>query len=371
MKPQVLLRWLVLTLSLALASSVRAASSAPGGAYTFRHGVNISHWLSQCFDHPYGTPWFTEADVQWIAEQGFDHIRLPVDVRLCVAADGSLDPAKLKPISDCIGWSRKRGLGLVLDAHFLPGADFNNDEEGRDARVYTDLALQQKVAGIWRALAKHFAQEGPNVRFEILNEPVAEKNADLNPFMHHMLKAIRESNPTRVVYVTSNKWSGFWTVPDVVLPDDPNIALTIHTYDPMIFTHQRASWANFTDKLPPVKFPGTVPDYLPYLRNPKAEANLGKPGDTLDEKPIDERFQKVADWVAKTRPGLEVYVGEFGVYFPADAQSKINWIRTIVRNCDRHGWSWAVWDYNDSFGVRGKDGKGTPILTGLGLKPKK
>lgn len=356
---KILPRLLLLSAVLGTAGLLRAA--APG--FTFKRGVNISHWLSQNNAAlKYADPaWFNESDFAWIAAQGFDHIRLAVDVRLCLAPDGSLDPAKLKPVDDTIAWARARGLGLVFDAHFLPGADFNT--VGRDSRVYTDAALTDKVAGVWRQLAKRYAAEGDWLRFEILNEPVADENKQLNPFQHRMLAAIRESNPTRIVYLTSNKWGQFASVPDVELPADRNIALTIHNYEPFVFTHQQASWAGFDDKMPAVKFPGVVPDLAGHV----APGNnlLGRKGEPLTVAKVDEAFAKVEAWVQKTRPGLEVYVGEFGVYRAADADSMRNWIYTLRHNCEKRGWGWAVWDYKGGFAVRGKDGQGTPILDGL------
>ena len=342
------------------AFSTTRAATEPG--FTFKRGVNISHWLSQNErTQAYGAPWFGERDVEWISRQGFDHIRLPVDFRLCLAADGSLDEAKLKPIADTILWARARGLGVVLDAHFLPGADFNS--VGGDKRAYTDAAIQEKAAKCWRQMARHFAGEGPNLRFEILNEPVAAENRQLNPFMHRMLAVIRESNPTRIVYVTSNKWSSFHTVGDVVLPDDPNIALTIHFYEPMVFTHQRAPWAGLKNTLPPVTFPGTVPDVTGFTL-PNAHMNLHA-GDEITVAQIQATFAGVSAWLAGHAPKIEVYLGEFGVYEPADAASKRRWIATVRSEAETRGWGWAVWDYNDSFGVRRHDGSGTPVLEGL------
>jgi endoglucanase len=337
-----------------------APSKAEG--FTFKRGVNISHWLSQNYgERTYGASWFGERDVAWIAEQGFDHIRLPVDIRLCLNASGGLNPEKLKPIRDVIRWSQSRGLGLVLDAHFLPGADFNS--VGGDNRAYTDLALQEKVAGIWKELAREFQNEGPNVRFEILNEPVATENKQLNPFMHRMLAAIRESNPTRLVYVTSNKWSSFSTVPDVELPADRNIALTIHNYEPLVFTHQRAAWVGFKPSLPAVEFPGEVPVLTGHT---EVSYNLNlKSGDKLTVEQLQARFQAVADWVAQNRPGLEIYVGEFGVYNTAGAKSTERWISTIVNESEKRGWGWAVWDYKGGFAVRKPDGSPTPVLRAL------
>jgi endoglucanase len=337
------------------------AESAP--AFTFKKGVNISHWLSQNEGaHTYAAPWFGEKDVEWIARQGFDHLRLPVDFRLCFADDGSLEEDKVAPIADTIRWARARGLGVVLDAHFLPGADFNS--VGGDHRAYTDPDVEAAAGRCWRLMARRFAGEGPYLRFEILNEPVARENSQLNPFMRHMLAAIRESNPTRIVYVTSNQWSRFGTVPDVVLPDDPNVALTIHYYEPIVFTHQRAPWVGFTNTLPPVSFPGTVPDLtghtLPDFHHKELHA-----GDPLTVAQVRQAFAGVSDWLAVHAPRIEVYVGEFGVYEPADAASKRRWIATVRSEAESRGWGWAVWDYNDSFGVRGPDGSATPVLEGL------
>lgn len=273
--------------------------------------MNISHWLSQNYGgRPYAAAWFGESDVAWIAEHRFDHIRLPVDFRVCVKADGSLDDEKLKPIWSVIGWARTRGLGIVLDAHFLPGADFNS--KGGDNRVFTDAALTEKVGALWREIGERFAKEGDWLRFEILNEPVVAKNAELNPFMHRMLARIRETNPTRFVYVTSNRWSAFSSVPDVDLPDDRKIALTIHNYEPLIFTHQRAQWVGYKPTMPAVPFPGVVPDLTGHFE-PGIHPNNLRQGENLTVEKVQEAFVAVENWVKKTRPGLEMDVGEFGV----------------------------------------------------------
>lgn len=330
--------------------------------YTFKRGVNISHWLSQNSPaRPFAAPWFDEEDVSWIARQGFDHIRLPVDLRQCLRADGTLDPEKLKPIEEAIFWTGSRGLGLVLDAHFLPGADFNAVDG--DKRVFTDEKLQEQAAEIWRELSRHFLDEGPWLRFEILNEPVAAENEQVNAFMRRMLTAIREGNHQRVAYVTSNRWSSFETVRDVVLPEDPHVALTLHFYEPMVFTHQRAPWAGFKGTLPPVNFPGKAPAVdghtLPHY-------NLGVvAGTELTVEQIAAAFARVEAWAREHAPKTEIYLGEFGVYRAADPASQRRWIRAVVEQCEKRGWGWAVWDYQGGFAVRDADGRPTPVLEGL------
>ncbi len=364
MKPPRLIRSLAAS-ALLLAS---AAFTSAADHSSFKRGVNISEWLSQNFGkHTYAANWFGPSDIAWIAKQGFDHIRLPVDIRLCLKPDGTLDDEKLKPVWEAIAWSKANHISVVLDAHFLPGADFNS--HGGDNRAFTDTAIMEKDAVLWGALAKRFAGEGDYLRFEILNEPVANENQQLNPFMHRMLKAIRESNPTRIVYVTSNKWSAFSTVPDVVLPEDDHIALTIHNYEPLIFTHQRAPWVGFLSTMPPIPFPGKVPDLTGHF-TPGPHSQDLHAGMELTVADVQARFDRVAEWVQAHRPGLEVYVGEFGVYHLAEDESKKRWLHAIVSECEKRDWGWAVWDYEGGFAVRdAKTGQGTAVLEGLFEKP--
>ncbi|ATC64879.1 hypothetical protein CMV30_13375 [Nibricoccus aquaticus] len=364
--PRSLLAVLLTLLSPLLLSTTHAAAPKPiaaAGPVTFKRGVNVSHWLSQNYDErPYAANWFTEEDVAWIARQGFDHIRFPVDGRLWQTADGALDESKIAPFVRALRWSCEHDLGAILDMHFLPGADFNAAVQ--ENAVFTDEKLQLSVAAFWEKLAARFKDEGDYLRFEILNEPVAKENAQLNSFNARMLAAIRASNPTRIVYLTSNRWSAFHTVTDVILPDDPHIALTLHFYEPFIFTHQRASWVQLPADMPLIKFPGRVPD-LSKTTIP-ADHFVQKSSNTeLTAAEIDTAFATVAAWAATHLKGRELYIGEFGAYDVADADSRRNYVKAVTTAAERHAWSWAVWDYQGGFAIRSPEGKPTPILEGL------
>jgi endoglucanase len=344
------------------ASGFVSAAERTAGDFTYKRGVNISHWLSQnAEERPYAADWFDQEDVAWIAAQGFDHIRYPIDGREWLKPDGSLDEAKIAPFDRALAWTRARGLGAILDMHFLPGASFDPGKE--DVRVFTDAGLQEKVADLWRRVAKRFAAAGPELRFELLNEPIAKDNRQLNPFNARMLAAIRESNPTRVVYITSNYYGSFTTTKDLEVPNDPNVAVTLHYYLPFVFTHQRASWARFPADMPPVSFPGTVPDLSRHI--PADHFSAGDSGKKLSVADIDADFGKVAAWARAHAHGHEIHIGEFGVYRPADADSKRNYLLALVGAAERNGFGWAVWDYQGGFAVREQDGSATPILEGL------
>ena len=58
--------------------------------FSVKRGVNISHWLSQSNVRGENRAvFFTEADVKFLSEVGFDHLRLPVDEEQMFAPDGS------------------------------------------------------------------------------------------------------------------------------------------------------------------------------------------------------------------------------------------------------------------------------------------
>ncbi len=343
-------------------SAVEPSPPAKMQPHPFKRGVNVDNWLSQNEPSmPYAAPWFTEEDVAWIAAHGFDHLRFPIDSRIWLKADGTLDEAKVAPFDRALAWVRLHGLGAILDVHFLEGADFNTGAAS-DVRVFTDPALMEKAASLWRTLARRYAKEGDYLRFELLNEPKAEKNSQLNVFNLRMLSAIRESNPTRVVFFPCNKWNTIPNVVDLELPaNDPNVAVTVHFYEPLVFTHQKASWAfPAADQMPAVPFPGKVPNLTGII-----PADRPVPATLSAEQDIDPMFERLAEWARTKAAGREIHLGEFGVFYQADAQSTINWTRAVRQACERHGFGWAVWGYRSVFPVRRKDGSPAPMLEGL------
>ena len=353
-----------LLLAMLLSTLPRAGAATP----TFRRGVNIASWLSQNEPGlPYAAPWFSEEDVAWIAAQGFDHIRFPIDSRLWLKPDGMLDEAKVVPFDHALDWARRHGLGAILDVHFLDGADFNSGAAS-DLRVFTDPALMDKAAQLWRRLAVRYAHESDYLRFELLNEPKAEQNAQLNVFNIRMLAAIRESNPTRVVYFPVNKWNTIPNVVDLALPaNDLNVAVTVHFYEPFVFTHQRSPWVYSpysVAHMPPVPFPGVVPDLR--ATGDKDHPDYKMSGVALSvAKDIESMFDQLARWAATKGAHREILLGEFGVYYQADPASTINWTRAVRQACERRGFGWTVWAYQGVFPVREQDGTPAPMLAGL------
>src|SRR3546814_15020164 len=99
------------------------------------------------------------------------------------------------------------------------------------------------LAGVGKQVAARFADK-PEARlwFEISNEPHDKlTNANLLATLAPALAAIRATNPTRAVLNGGENWSGIASPAPRDLPDEPNVYLTCHYYQPFDLTPQGAT----------------------------------------------------------------------------------------------------------------------------------
>ena len=339
---------------------------------TFNRGLNIAHWLSHNYlpEAAYAAPWFDEDDVSWIAEQGFDHLRLRIGGDRLIDDKGDIDEDRIAPIDRALAWAKRNELGVVLTMHNLPG--FRHGVIGEQAPTdtgspFTDAETRYDAEYTWWQVARRYAKEGQYLRFELLHRPNAPDAASMRIFNETMLKAVRDSNPTRVVYLTSHRMDAE-TLSEVMDSDlissDWNVALAFEFHDMDVFT------AQFAKERPLVKFPGIVPD----MRAVTAETDpvRREAGRELTVAEIEARFSKFAESFRGFAWGREIYLAEFCVYERADDQSAKTYIAAMRSAIERRGWSWAVYDYQSGCAVRGENGTGEPtrILRALDLKKK-
>jgi endoglucanase len=196
----------------------------------FRRGVNVLGY------DPYWTD-SSKRRFQWrhfaeIRKAGFDFIRVPLYAFRHMDAQNRLDTVWLAKLDDVVKEAQRAGLGIILDEH-----DFDT--------CSGDLTLcRAKLPSFWQQVAPRFANAPRNVAFELLNEPHAKLDAaNWNALFGELLGIVRRTNPTRIVVVGPTSWNSFKELPSLKLPDDPNLLVTFHYYDPFHFTHQGAGWA--------------------------------------------------------------------------------------------------------------------------------
>lgn len=328
---------------------------------SFNKGVNIAGWMVYYPEGAYadaGT--FNEQDVAWIAKQGFDHIRIPVDGSILAGLDGKLIRPMLRPLDQALTWASQHKLGVVVDLHVMPGIPVAL-QTGDDAH-WTNPLWRDTLVGLWAQIARAYREEGTHLRFEILtmaSPPTAEIGADLN---RRVVEAIHAENKERVVYVAAYRTGNFDYLDSMPLfPENPRVQQVLHFFEPLMFTLQGVPWdqrfANIKRKIP---FPFQLDNLGEYF--PPGDSQLRYNNQLIDEEFIDAQFARAGAWAKKHE--ARVYISEFAVYRAADAESTERYIRALRRASERHGFAWAVWDYNGEFAVR-RDGKTTAVWKGL------
>lgn len=333
----------------------------------FKRGVNISHWLGQLFDNmKYGDPeWFNQEDVAWISSQGFDHLRVRVSGSEWLQRDGTLNEENLAYFDSVLLWSSNHNLGVVLSMVSFP-----------QFPVDSSKTIQQRKeeeighnSNFWRMVARRFAHAGDYLRFDLNNR--AGLSNSLNLYNLKLIEAVRESNPTRKLYISSGHnemANGAHPISEMILPDDPHIGISFNYFEPRIFVLQYMQPWEFPAGMPQINFPGTVPDLTRVLPENHWAYKLG--GSVVNEEGIYKDFSRIAGWIRKSHPDVEIYVSEWGNFLPThhnNDESITNFIKAFTAAAAKCDFSWAIYDYNSSLGIRDESGNATANLIGLSL----
>ncbi len=361
MKTQLIAVLVSVLAGLAAAQADTAPTGKPAASgFSVKRGVNLSHWLSQCFGWSPRASFVTEKDLQLIASLGYDHVRIPIDEKEMWTEDGRPSQEAFAYLQRALEWSAKHGLRAVVDLHTVRAHYFNAEHEGGRNTLFTDAKAQETFVRLWQELSARLSSHSTRmVAYEIMNEPVADDPADWNRLLAKTVAAVRAREPGRVLVLGSNRWQAPETFPQLEVPaGDPNIILSVHTYAPMAFTHHTAYWVPIKTYTGPVRYPGRPiadADWERYAdRNVPAVAGLMKDARLHWDK---KRLQGVFEPALKRARslGLPLYCGEFGVYPTVPRQDRLSYYRDIVAVFEENGMAWANWDYKGDFGIVGFD----------------
>lgn len=335
-----MLRFLLASFLLALLALPAAAqpSNAKPDVFAVNKSLGRGVNLGNALEAPKEGEWGLKLDASYfkiIHDAGFNTVRVPVkwSAHAAKTAPYTIDAEFFKRIDWVLDQAEANKLNVVLNCHHYDEMDKTPD---------THLP---RLVTLWEQIAKRYKDRPTTVVFELLNEPhdklIDQKWNDAIP---PLLKAVRATNPTRAVIVGPPFWNAIWALPKLKLPDDPNLILTVHFYDPFKFTHQGAPWASDDVKnLSGIKWTGS-------------DAEL---------KALHKSFDQVVDWAKKNnRP---VFLGEFGAYEKADMTSRAKWTAAVVKEAEARGFSWAYWEFAAGFGAYDRDKKAwrDPLLHAL------
>ena len=320
-------------------------SATEYGKFEIFRGTNIAHWLSQSSRRGEDrAKFFTRKDVEQVKTLGFDHLRLPIDEEQMWDEAGNKHEEAFQLLDSALTWCHDNQLRVIVDLHILRSHHFNHEEKP----LWTDPAEREKFITLWKGLSDALIKWPVGmVAYELMNEAVADDPEQWNDLVAKAVSAIRQWEPERVIVVGSNRWQSASTFDVLKVPDDPNIILSYHFYEPFHLTHVRASWTNLKDFDKSVAYPGQiVPD-----------------GETEKELRVYNRDTLISmmrkPFHLADSLHLPLYCGEFGVIENAPRPDRLAWYRDMVSIFEEYHIGYANWNYKaGSFET--VDEQGTP-----------
>ena len=283
--------------------------------FTIKAGVNLPG-----LEGTAGTRRYKEAEKRLtdksiysdIKNQGFDHVRIPIDFRNCYSAEtNTLNEDLIKTYDKVLDLAESAGLYAIVDFHGWYEIEPHYQ------------AHKEQFLNIWKLVAERYADRSNYVIFELLNEPenATARPGRLNRMQKEAIEIIRESNPERLIICATTDKSQPWMISSISLPEnDDNVAVSIHIYNPGSFTHQGYEWAN-QEKNKQVRLSDEMYDELMWDIN------------------------EIKKFIDST--GTPVIVSEFGMNVEISAEEdRATYLGTIVEFCDEYNIPWTFWRYD-------------------------
>ena len=272
---------------------------------------------------------FNLDELRWIAELGFNFVRLPLAYTWWASVD---DPFTIRddafaPLDEAIEAGRSLGLHVCVALHHAPGFCINTTPQPERFNLWADDDARACFAHHWATLARRYqAIDTRSLSFDLVNEPARCDEAQYERAARAAIDAIRAVSPQRTI-VSDGLDCG--NRPSFSLADT-GVIQSCRGYKPGGLTHYLAWWAG-----------------MPYARPdwpmPMPDGSVFGP---------DELWDSFADWRRlMDAHGVGVHCGEFGCHHRTPHRIMLAWCEAQLDCFDRMGIGFALWNFRGSFGV--------------------
>lgn len=275
---------------------------------------------------------FREDDFRWIADWGFDFVRLPLCYRLWVKDDdpARIDEPALERVDRAVELGRKYGIHVMLNFHRAPGYCVNPGlPEPYD--LWRDAEALAAFCSHWEVFARRYRGiPAEKLSFNLVNEPPA-LGERLNREDHARVigaaaAAIRGIDPERIIVADG---TGYGNQPSPELADC-NLVQSCRGYLPMGLSHYGAEWVECGGWPVPV-WPGA-----------------GHYGEIWDKERLTAHYDA---WAQLIGAGQGVFCGEAGAYNRTPHRVFLAWLRDVLEILTARGIGYALWNFRGPFGV--------------------
>ena len=253
--------------------------------------------FSDYFWEEYYDHYITEKDIEWIAEKGFNSVRIPINSRKLynnINNELTFDKVTIGRLDRMIQWCKKSNIYVILDMHGAPGGQTGaniDDSESDLPELFINDENARDLIELWRMLADRYKDEPAVAGYDLLNEPLpnwfSQYNDQLMPLYMEIIDAIRKVDSKHLIILEGLHWSTDFSIFESI-PEDhqmEGIVLEFHKY-----------WSN----------------------------------------PDEESLRPFID--ASQRLNLPLFMGEGG-------ENNKEWYTTMFPLYERLGISWSFWSY--------------------------
>jgi len=292
----------------------------------------------------------TEEHLKWMADWGFDFVRIPMAYPSYLNIDRSrnitpdevyqIDPVAVDRIDHLVSMAHKHNLHVSLNLHRAPGYCVNAGFY-EPYNLWTDKEAQKAFYWHWQMWAKRYKNVSPDkISFDLVNEPSMREDMNdqhsrrsevpgkvYRKVAKKAAKAIRDENPNHLVIADGNN-VGRDVIPEIA---DLDIAQSCRGYNPGIISHYKAPWANKDpENLPEPKWPGQVGNQY------------------LSRTMLEEFYQP---WIDLKNQGVGVHCGECGCWNKTPHDVFIAWFSDVLDILTSNDIGFALWEFIGSFGI--------------------
>ncbi len=292
----------------------------------------------------------TDDDLKWMADWGFDFVRIPMAYPRYLIFERSkdisidevcnFDPKILEEVDQLILAANKYGLHVSLNLHRGPGYCINAGFH-EPFNLWKDKDAQDAFYAHWKMWAERYKGISPEkLSFDLLNEPayiedMNDQYAKKGPVPGEIYRkvamgaseVIRKANPDRLIIADGNS-GGSNVIPELT---DLNIAQSCRGYYPGLVSHYQASWVWKDPSQAPVPvWPGIID------------------GKQYGREQLEEFYKP---WIELKEKGVGVHCGECGCYNKTPHKVFLAWFEDVIDILTSNGIGYALWNFRGDFGI--------------------
>jgi aryl-phospho-beta-D-glucosidase BglC (GH1 family) len=277
----------------------------------------------QAFSNRFRRAFITPADAQRIKGLGFNCVRIPFNHKLIEAAPFQIDIVGMEALKQAVKMFADLKIYVILDMHAVPGCqnpDWHADASGK-ALFWEEEENQKRYFYLWEELSKAFKNEEMIAGYDIMNEPVTEKESLLIEVYKKTIDLIRTNGDRHIIFLEGNHWARETAFMEPLFGE--NIALSVHFYEPIELTF---NWQGQS------AYPGVIK------------------GENWGQELVYQKLKVYA------KHGVPVFVGEFGVSSANQSRGRLAWLEDVLAAMAKLNFHWTYWTYKSAAPMNFPDG---------------